>query len=69
LKAAEVGRVLHAMGAETTNVHLGTPGATGAMRTDLSRRPKDWLEKAARSLADLMEADWAEWRSAGVRGQ
>jgi hypothetical protein len=63
LKAADLGRVLHAMGAEAANVHLGTPGARDAIRADLGRRPGGWLADAARSLADRLEADWEAWRS------
>ena len=64
LKGADLGRVFHAMGAETANVHLGTPGAAQAIRADLDhRQPKKWLEQNAWSLADRMEADWAERRS------
>lgn len=65
LKAADLGRVLEAMGAETANVHLGTTGARDAVRADLAQRPGGWLLDAAKSLSDLLEADWAAWRSVG----
>ena len=65
LRSSDLGRVLRAMGAETANVHLGTPGVGDAIQADLGRRAGGWLAEAARSMADLMAADWAAWRSAG----
>jgi hypothetical protein len=59
LKAADAGRLLHAMGAETANVHLGTQAAGAAIAADLAGRQAGWLETAARALADLIDADWA----------
>jgi hypothetical protein len=49
------------MGAETANVHLGTPDATRAILKDLNRRSKAWLEEEAKSMGDLVESDWQEW--------
>ncbi len=65
LKAADVGRLLTAMGAEVGNVHLGTPTAAATVLADLDHRPEGWLTEAAKSFADLIEQDWAEWRSTG----
>ncbi|MDB5310217.1 MAG: hypothetical protein JWO38_4419 [Gemmataceae bacterium] len=64
LAAADAERVLQGMGAETANVHLGTPQAGEKIRRDLDRRPAGWLEPAARAAADAVENDWAEWRRA-----
>jgi hypothetical protein len=64
LKAADAGRLLHAMGAEAANVHLGTPGAGPQIATDLTGRPDGWLEAAARTLADRIDADWVATRGA-----
>ena len=63
LKSADLKRVLHAMGAETANVHLGTPGASDAIRADLRNRQDGWLTDAAKTLADQLEEDWQAWRS------
>ena len=65
LKAVAVGQVLHAMGAEVANIHLGTPGATDAILADLDRQPADWLAAAAKDMGERMEADWQGWRSDG----
>jgi len=65
----DVDRVLHAMGAETANVHLGTPGTAPTILADLHTRPADWLETAARAMADQLEQDWAAWRTAHAAGR
>jgi hypothetical protein len=59
----EEARLLHAMGWETANVHLGSPGCR-AIRADLKRRDKHWLYDAARGLADAVDDDWNQWRKA-----
>jgi hypothetical protein len=56
-------RLLHAMGWETANVHLGTP-RTNAVRADLKRRNKHWLYEAASRMTDAVEDDWREWKRA-----
>jgi hypothetical protein len=53
-------RLLTAMGWETANVHLGSPGSR-AIRADLKRRDKHWLHDAARRLADAIDDDWRNW--------
>jgi hypothetical protein len=58
----DVLRVLWAMGGETANVHLGTPGAVRAIRRDLSRRPDKWLNQAAKAMAHQLLRDWSDWR-------
>jgi hypothetical protein len=58
----DVLRVLWAMGGETANIHLGTPGAARAILHDLARRPKKWLNAAARAMATAMLDDWRAWR-------
>src|SRR3989442_2213238 len=56
-------RLLHAMGGETANVHLGSPNSR-AIRADLRRRRKRWLYESARGLADAVDDDWHDWRKA-----
>ena len=62
VSADDLDTVLHAMGAETANVHLGTPGAAKDIRRHLDALPADWLRGAAKVLADAVEGDWKEWR-------
>jgi Uncharacterized protein conserved in bacteria (DUF2252) len=56
-------RLLHAMGWETANIHLGTLEARAILR-DLSRRPPKWLSRAAARMADAVAEDWERWRAA-----
>jgi hypothetical protein len=63
LQASDAGRILHAMGAETANVHLATPGSATPVLTDLASRKAGWLADAAKALSEILEADWNEWQS------
>jgi Uncharacterized protein conserved in bacteria (DUF2252) len=55
-------KLLHAMGFETANIHLGTPKAAGKIAADLRKRPDDWLYKAARAMEQAIVSDWKQWR-------
>lgn len=55
--------LLHAMGAELANVHLGTPGAGPEILADLGVRHPAWLASAAERMVADTEADWTAWRS------
>jgi hypothetical protein len=55
-------RLLHAMGRETANIHLGTPEKRRAILKDLRSRKVDWLSNAAEAMAESMEKDWKVWR-------
>lgn len=59
-KEKQEARLLHAMGWETANVHLGSK-RTRAILKDLSRRPKHWLHQAAGAMTKATVADWREW--------
>jgi hypothetical protein len=54
--------LLYSMGAETANVHFGTPRAIPAVRRDLEKRRGSWLHKAAKAMLRATERDWREWR-------
>jgi hypothetical protein len=56
-------RLLHAMGWETANTHLGSP-SWRVVRADVKRRGKGWLYDAAHRMADAVDDDWREWRKA-----
>ena len=60
--AADVPRLLSAMGAEAANVHLGTPGAAAMVGPDLAGRPAGWLTAAAKAMLAAVEADRMAWR-------
>jgi hypothetical protein len=55
-------KLLHAMGRETANVHLGDQPAIAAVRADFERRPSKWLRKAAEAMAAATEDDWKQWK-------
>ena len=50
-------RLLHAMGWETANIHLGTAKAK-ILLDDLKKRPKAWLHDAARKMEKAVLADF-----------
>ena len=55
-------RLLYSMGWETANIHFGTPRAIPAIKRDLTRRPGNWLHKAAKAMLRATERDWREWK-------
>jgi hypothetical protein len=57
----DAARLLHAMGWETANVHLGSREARVMLR-DLNKRPPEWLHSAAGAMLDSVRRDWKEWR-------
>jgi hypothetical protein len=54
-------RLLHAMGWETANVHLGTLKPR-VLAADLKKRPRGWLYRAAREMELAMKKEFEEWR-------
>lgn len=53
-------RLLHAMGWETANVHLGT-AKPRAILADLKKRPRGWLLAAARKMEKAVLADFQDY--------
>lgn len=63
-RARDEEKLLRAMGAETANMHVRH--AQKAIRADLRKRKRRWLEEAAGAMADAVEQDWRRWaRHAG----
>ena len=60
-KVAAGEKLLHSMGFETANVHLGTAKARAILK-DLKARPHGWLYNAARRMVDAVTTDWERWR-------
>jgi hypothetical protein len=54
--------LLHSMGFETANIHLGSKRAVKNLRRDLARRKVGWLHAAAKKMGDAVRKDWEEWR-------
>src|SRR5262249_19946737 len=57
-------RLLHFMGWETANVHLGSKKAVDAIRRDLAKRPAGWLHNAAKAMVKVVTGDCKDWKSA-----
>lgn len=53
--------LLHAMGFETANIHLGSLKA-GVLLKDLKARPRGWLLQAARRMEKAVLQDFREYR-------
>jgi uncharacterized protein (DUF2252 family) len=60
--------LLHAMGHETANIHLGSREAVAAVRADLQTRGASWLHEAAKSMSHATTEDWQIWK-AGIGGR
>ena len=54
--------LLHAMGSEAANVHLGTKHQTTNILKDLQKRKSNWLRDAAARMARVVEKDWKHYR-------
>ena len=54
--------LLHAMGQETANVHLGSKRQVANIQKDLRKRKPRWLPEAGGRMAKLVEQDWKRYR-------
>jgi hypothetical protein len=54
--------LLHAMGSEAANVHLGSGRQAKRIVNDLRRRKANWLRTAAKDMAKTIEGEWKEFR-------
>ena len=55
--------LLHAMGWETANIHMGTKAAAPAIKKDLKQRKKGWLQTAANAMNEATQIDWKAWKA------
>jgi hypothetical protein len=58
-------RLLHAMGWETANIHLGTKTARKPILSDMKKQKGNWLHQATQELLKLVRDDWKTWRKQG----
>ena len=58
----DLAALLHAMGWETANIHLGTRNAARKIGKSLRKLKKKWLEEAAHALLDKTLRDWEAFR-------
>jgi hypothetical protein len=61
-KARDEETLLHAMGSEAANVHLGSRGQVKGILNDLHRRKADWLHSAGKHMAKAIEKEWRDYR-------
>lgn len=54
-------KLLYAMGYETGNIHLGSPGTQKSILQELERQPATWLKESAERMRKLVVNDWKEW--------
>jgi Uncharacterized protein conserved in bacteria (DUF2252) len=57
--------LLHAMGKEAANVHLGTRKQIKRVLKDLHGREKNWLRRAGKEMAKVTEKEWKQYKKAG----
>ena len=58
-------RLLHSMGWETANIHLGTSAARKAILRDMERQKPKWLHTASLAMLKACRADWEDWKKDG----
>jgi len=54
--------LLHAMGVEAANVHLGSKRQVRNVLKDMSRRKSNWLVTAAKQMAKAMSSEWHDYK-------
>ncbi len=58
-------RLLHAMGWETANIHLGTPTARKPILRHMAKQKPRWLHNAAEQMLQATRNDWNVWKKNG----
>jgi hypothetical protein len=54
--------LLHSMGSEAANVHLGTKRQVANIQKDLRKRKPNWLPDTASRMARLVEKEWKRYK-------
>ena len=57
--------LLHAMGWETANIHLGTKTARNAIQLHLRKQKGKWLHEATEEMLKTVRDDWKTWKKHG----
>jgi len=55
-------KLLHAMGRELANIHLGTRGAAARIQNDLRKHGSKWLIHATEMMTEATLKDWKKWK-------
>jgi hypothetical protein len=56
--------LLHAMGCEAANVHMGRKSQAKIILKDMRRRKANWLRSAAKDMAKAVERNWKDYAKA-----
>jgi Uncharacterized protein conserved in bacteria (DUF2252) len=54
-------KLLRLMGFDLGSIHMGTPDRYKPISKDLKRRPKGWLQAAAKRAVRMVKQDYVEW--------
>jgi len=57
--------LLHAMGWETANIHLGTKGARKQIPRHIQKQKGKWLHHATEAMLQSVREDWKTWNKHG----
>ncbi len=57
-------KLLQAMGSETANVHLGSPGAAARIQRHMGTQKEGWFFAVVKEMTQCVKDDWREWRKA-----
>jgi hypothetical protein len=57
----DLASLVHCMGWETANIHLGTPKVRKTLLKAVRRLPKNWLKDAAETMFEKCLRDWKEF--------
>lgn len=58
-------RLLHSMGWETANIHLGSHNARKNILRHIDRQKSKWLHHASGEMLEAVRSDWMVWRKKG----
>jgi hypothetical protein len=58
-------RLIHAMGWETANIHLGTSSARKSILRHFRRQKGKWLHQASEAMLEAVRSDWSVWKKKG----
>ena len=56
-------KLVRAMGFDLASIHAAGSATTRAIRNDLRKRPRGWLNAAAKTAAAAVKRDYEDWRS------
>jgi hypothetical protein len=60
-------QLLHAMGWEIANIHLGTENSRSRILSHLKKQTREWLHEATLEMLQSVRGDWKAWRKARVQ--